>query len=172
MAIPVGKRSQGLAFAALLVVTTALAGCESMLDMNSAEAVIKSGLTEQLQMPFAAVSCPESRAMKAGDVFECTATAESGGDLTVQVTQKDDTGTVNWKLTNGDRVLSLTALEQQIKDGLAKQLSVDASVDCGGKQRVAVKGQTFECTAKAGSESRGVSVTMDDDQGNVTWALK
>ena len=172
MTIPIGKRPQGLALAGLLVVTAALAGCERTLNMQNAEAVIKSGLIEQLQMPFTAVSCPESRVMKAGDVFECTATAESGGDLTVQVTQKDDSGTVIWTLTNGERVLSLTALEEQIKDGLAKQLSVDASVDCGGKQRVAVKGQTFECTAKAGSDSRGVVVTMDDDQGNVSWALK
>jgi hypothetical protein len=171
MTRPLGKRSQGPAFAALLVVTTALAGCERTLDMESAEAVIKSGLTERLEMPFAAVSCPESRAMKAGDVFECQATAESGDDLTVQVTQKDDTGTVIWKLAYG-KVLSLTALEQQIKDGLAKLFSVDASVDCGGKHRVTVKGQTFECTAKAGSESRRVIVTMDDEQGNVTWALK
>lgn len=143
-----------------------------MLDIERTEAAIKSGLAEQLEMTFASVTCPESRAMKAGDVFECKAVAETGGDLDVQVTQNDDSGAINWKLTNGDKVLSLTALEKQIRDGLASQLKVDAAVACGGKMRVAVAGQTIECTATAGADSRKVLVTMDDDKGNVTWALK
>ena len=151
---------------------TTLAGCERMLDIDRTEAAIKSGLTEQLEMPFASVTCPESRAMKAGDVFECKAVSETGGDLTVQVTQNDDTGAISWKLTDGDKVLSLAKLEEQIKDGLARQLNVDAAVTCGGKMRVAKAGQTLECTATAGAESRKVLVTMDDDKGNITWVVK
>lgn len=168
----VGARWRGVALAGLIGMTTAFAGCERFLDMKNAEAVIKTGLTEQLGLAFASVSCPESRTMKAGDVFECKAVAETGGDLTVQVTQSDDQGKVNWKLTNGEKVLSLTAVEEQVKDGIARQLKVDAAINCGGKVRVAVPGQTFECTATAGAESRNVVVTMDDAQGNVTWALK
>jgi hypothetical protein len=157
---------------AILGVAATLAGCERMLDIDRAEAAIKSGLTEQLEMPFASVTCPESRAMKAGDVFECKAVSETGGDLTVQVTQNDDTGAISWKLTDGDKVLSLAKLEEQIKDGLARQLNVDAAVACGGKMRVAKAGQTLECTATAGAESRKVLVTMDDDKGNITWVVK
>ena len=172
MATPSLARARGLALTAILGATTTLAGCERMLDITKVEAAIKSGLTEQLEMPFASVTCPESRAMKAGDVFECKAVAETGGDLTVQVTQNDDTGAINWKLTNGEKVLSLTKLEEQIKDGLARQLNVDAAVACGGKMRVAKAGQTLECTATAGAESRKVLVTMDDDKGNVSWVVK
>src|SRR5687767_4139048 len=157
---------------AALGVAATLAGCERMLDIDRAEAAIKSGLTEQLEMPFESVTCPESRAMKAGDVFECKAVSETGGDLTVQVTQNDDTGAISWKLTDGDKVLSLAKLEEQIKEGLARQLNVAAAVACGGKMRVAKAGQTLECTATAGAESRKVVVTMDDDKGNITWVVK
>lgn len=157
---------------AVLGVTTTLAGCERLLDIDRAEAAIRSGLTEQLEMPFASVMCPESRAMKAGDVFMCTAVAETGGDLRIQVTQTDGSGAINWKVTDGEKVLSLTKLEEQIKDGLVRQLNVDAIVSCGGKMRVAKAGQTLECTATAGAESRKVLVTMDDDKGNITWVVK
>ena len=156
----------------ILVLPAALAGCERLLDIERAEAAIKSGLTEQLEMPFASVECPETRAMKAGDVFMCTAVAQTGGDLRIQVTQTDGSGAIKWTVTNGDKLLSLVKLEEQIKVGLARQHNVDAAVACGGKMRVAKAGQTLECTATAGAESRKVLVTMDDDKGNVTWVVK
>ena len=165
--------TRGLDLTAFFGVTTTLAGCERMLDIDKVEGAIKTGLAEQLEIPFATVTCPESRTMKAGDAFECKAVAETGGDLTVQVTQNDDSGAISWKLTDGDKVLSLAKLEEQIKEGLARQLNVDAAVTCGGgKMRVAKAGQTLECTATAGAESRKVLVTMDDDKGNVTWVVK
>jgi hypothetical protein len=162
---------RGPALTVLLGVTM-LAGCERLLDIERAEAAIKGGLVEQLQMPFASVTCPETRAMKAGDVFMCTAVAQTGGDLRIQVTQTDGSGAINWKVMNGEKVLSLAKLEEQIKLGLAKELDVDAAVACGGKMRVAKAGQTLECAATAGNESRKVVVTFDDDKGNVTWAVK
>lgn len=163
--------TSGLPFLTLLAATIAVAGCQSNLDMEKLTASIKSGLTEQLQMPFSSVSCPEARPIKNGDVFECKAMAETGGDLTVSVTQSD-AGNVNWKLTNGEKVLSLTSLEKQITDELARQLKVEASVDCGGKMRISEPGKIFECTANAGSERRQVAVTMKDERGNVNWAMK
>jgi hypothetical protein len=157
---------------ALLAATALVAGCERMLNIDGVKAAVKSGLAEQTGITFA-VSCPDSRAIKAGDTFECKAVADAGGDLTVKVTQKDDDSNIAWELTNENKLLSLAALEKQVTDGLAQQLKVNAAVDCGGKKmRIAEAGKTFECTAKAGDESRKVLVTMDDDQGNVTWALK
>ena len=167
---PIGRR--GLTLAALTAAASMLAACQSSLDMTKAEALIKTGLAEQLQMPIASVSCPDERALKSGDVFDCTATAETGGDLTVKVTQADDTGNIKWELTNGDEVLLLSVLEENIGAGLAEQVDVDATVDCGGKMRVSVPGQTFECTAAVGTVVRTVVVTIDDKQGNVSWALK
>jgi hypothetical protein len=161
--------------AGLLFVCFALgsAACQRMLDMGRLQSLIQSGLTEQLGLPFKSVSCPENRDMKAGDVFQCKAVAETGGDLTIEVTQKDDSGNVNWKAVDAERVMSLAKLEEQIKEGLARQLKVEAAVTCGdSRMRIAIAGATLECTATAGNESRAVAVTMDDDKGNVTWTLK
>lgn len=167
------ERSRGVALWGLVAVTIGSAGCERLLNVENVEAVIKSGLTEQVKMPFSDVACPESRAMKAGDEFECKATAESGGVLTIKVTQSDDAGAVRWTLVDGERVLSMANLEQQIKNAIAKQLNVDAALDCGAARlRIAVAGQTLECTATAGSDSRKVIVTVTDDRGNVDWTLK
>ena len=166
-------RSSFVQLIALLTLIVVLAGCERMLDTDRVEAVIKSGLTEQLKMPFSAVSCPDSRAMKAADEFDCKATAETGGDLTIRVTQEDGTGNIKWKAMDGERVLSMTNLETQIQNGIANQLKVDAKIDCGTTRlRIAVTGQTLECTATAGSESRKVIVTVKDERGNVDWTMK
>jgi hypothetical protein len=164
--------TRGLTLAALTAAVSVLAACEGGLDMAGAEAAIQTGLAEQLEMPIAFVSCPEERELKSGDVFECTATAETGGDLTIQVTQVDDAGNIEWELTNGDEVLLLSLLEESIVAGLADQLDVEATVDCGGKMRVSVPGQTFECMATAGTSSSAVVVTINDKEGNVSWALK
>ena len=171
MAACLVARRYGLALF-MLASTIALAGCERNINVDEVETVIQAGLLEQIQVKFASVSCPKPRPMKAGDEFDCKAVAETGGDVTVKVTQKDDTGNISWKLVNGEKVLSLKAIEEQVRDAIAKQLKVDAAIDCGGTRRVAEAGKTFECTAKAGTESRAVIVTMDDDKGNVSWALK
>lgn len=156
----------------MLASTIALAGCERNINIEEIETLIQTGLLEQIKVKFASVTCPKPRPMKGGDEFDCKAVAETGGDLTVKVTQKDDTGNISWKLMNGEKVLSLEAIEAQVKEAIAKQLKVDAAIDCGGDRRVAEPGKTFECTAKAGTESRAVVVTMDDDKGNVSWTLK
>jgi hypothetical protein len=157
---------------ALVALAGILAACQSNLDMEKVGAAIKMGLEEQLQIPIASVSCPEARAVEGGDVFDCVAAAETGGDLAVTVTQVDGAGNIVWELTNGDQVLSLTDLEEIIRSELAEQADLDATVDCGGKMRVSVPGHTFECTATAGAESRPVVVTIDDDRGNVSWAME
>ena len=162
-----------IAIGALVVSAAAFAACEYNLNMDHVESIIKSGLAEQVGLAFSSVSCPETRAIKSADVFECKAVAEVGaGELTVEVTQKDDSGTIAWKLVNPEKVMSLTALEDQVKAAIARQMKVDAVVDCGGKRRVSAKGQTFECKATAGKDVGTVVVTVDDDKGNVSWALK
>lgn len=163
---------RALAAAALVAVTAVMGACTRQLDMEAAKTAIKTGLTQQLSLPIASVTCPETRDIKAGDIFECKATAETGGVLNIKVTQKDDAGNINWELTNGDTILSLTTLEKIITGNLKEKLDVDAVVDCGGKVRVSVPGNTFECTAKVETTTRQVLVTMKDDKGNVDWALK
>ena len=61
--------------------------------------------------------------------------------------------------------------ESSIKSGLeAKGVKVE-SVSCpSGK--AAKKGDTFDCTGKAGGKDFTVTVEQQDDEGNVKWALK
>ena len=167
------RRARGLACAALIVSAMGSAGCQRTLDIARLQSLIQSGLAEQLGLPFSSVSCPEARDMKAGDVFQCKAVAETGGELTIEVSQQDGDGNVNWKAIDAERVMSMAKLEAQITGAIAQQLKVDAAVACGdARMRIAIKGGTLECTATAGGESRPVVVTMDDDKGNVTWTLK
>jgi hypothetical protein len=157
----------------MLVVVPALAlvtaGCSTMLDMEKVKESIGSGITQQLGMTVSSVTCPETREGKANDVFECTAAIQTGGALKVKVTQKDDGGNIGWELVDSQTLVDLVALERQVKDGLKEQAAVDAEVSCGGKYRVAVPGQTFECAAKTADAEVPIIVTMKDDQGNVSW---
>lgn len=67
------------------------------LDNDKLQQVIANGLQEQAQVT-ATVSCPDDRPIKAGDVFQCQALTEDGTTLTIQVTQTDDSGNVNWQV--------------------------------------------------------------------------
>lgn len=159
------------ACAAAVAVAAVLAGCKRNLDMPKSEAAIKSGISQKLNLPLASVKCPETREKKASDVFDCKAIAETGGELVVKVTQANAKGDLSWELPRGQMILVSAAVEKYVKNGLAAK-SIDAEVDCGGKSRLPVAGKTFECTVKTNSDTRQVVVTMDDNKGNVTWALK
>ncbi|MFA5910181.1 MAG: DUF4333 domain-containing protein [Vicinamibacterales bacterium] len=159
-----------LMFAGQMVLVCALAACTRTLNMDAAKTAIRTGLAEQTGIAISAVTCPETRDIKAGDSFQCTATAETGGDLAVTVTQKDDAGNITWTLASSANLIDLAALETEIKTGLKAQLAVDAQVSCGGgKYRVAVPTKTFECTAKSGDSQAPIIVTMKDDKGNISW---
>lgn len=74
---------------ALAAVATALllAGCTAVIDEAEAESSIRDELARQLGAPVASVDCPADQAVKAGDVFDCTAKTEDGQDLAITVTQ-------------------------------------------------------------------------------------
>ncbi len=159
-----------LMFAMLMVSVSALAACTKTLNMEGVKTAIGAGLAEKTGIAIASVTCPDTREIKAGDTFQCTATAQTGGDLAVTVTQKDATGNITWELGSGQNLVDLVALEAEIASGLKAQLSVDAQVSCGGKYRIAVPTKTFECTAKSGTSQVPIIVTMKDAKGNVGWA--
>lgn len=150
-------------------IALAAAACSTTLDMGKVKESISSGITQQLGLTVSSVTCPETREGKANDTFDCTAAIQSGGQLTVKVTQKDDAGNIAWEVSNMENLIDLVSLERQIKDGLREQTSVDAEVTCGAKYRVAVTGGTFQCTAKTADAEVPISVTMTDDTGKVNW---
>ena len=158
---------------AVLVIVLGLAGCSQTLNMDGTKTAVTSGLTEKLGLTIASITCPENRQAAAGDTFECKVVPDSGGELVVKVTQKDDQGNISWELTNTTNLIQLGLLAEHITKGMKEQMGMDAAVDCGGKYRVAVAGKTFECTATMalGRQAR-VTVTMKDDQGQVSWDVK
>src|SRR5262249_32727998 len=129
-----------LAVAAAMVLATALAGCNRNLDMPKSEEAIKTGISQKLNLPLKSVTCPETRKKKAGDVFECKAIAETGGELIVKVTQTTRKGDLTWELPRGQMILLSVVVEKYVKDGLAAK-SIDATVNCGGKSRLPVAGK-------------------------------
>ncbi len=82
-------------------VAAAAAGCSfsvgsSDLDTDSLQDEISSGIEEQTGVAVE-VTCPD-RPLEAGDVFDCTATADDGTEQAVTVTQEDAEGNVAWEL--------------------------------------------------------------------------
>jgi hypothetical protein len=158
----------------VLAVAGGLAACSKTLNMDNMQKVISDGITTQMGLKITSVSCPaDSRPLKAGDSFECTAMPDGGGKLTIKVTQKDDAGNVTWDLTKSEGLLSMDALQTTIKSGLLEQAKIDATVTCGGKWRVSKTGDAFDCQATdPAGKVLTVTVTVEDTDGNVHWKLK
>jgi hypothetical protein len=149
-----------------------MVACSQTLKMDTVKSAVSSGVTTQVGLTVASVTCPDTREVKANDTFECTVAPQGGGRLTVKVTQKDDQGNVNWEVVKTEGLLDLAALETQIKTGLKEQAAIDATVSCGGKFRATEPGKSFECTATDAQGAKAqVAVTMKDAEGNVSWSL-
>ena len=68
--------------------------------------------------------------------------------------------------------LDVDGLESQIMAGIQDQVEVEIDAVDGPDEITAEAGATFECTASAPDGSTAtVTVTQDDDQGNVTWEV-
>lgn len=157
---------------ALAAVATALllAGCTAVLDEAEAESSIRDELAKQLGAPIASVDCPADRAVKTGDVFDCTAKTEDGQDLAITVTQTDDQGNLEWDLTS--EMLNMDGLEPALREWLSGQGVEAQSIECP-KARVIKAGDVFDCTVTAADGTTlTIEVTQSDEQGNVTWAIK
>jgi hypothetical protein len=77
----------------------ALAACgESHIDDGKTEAAIKRDLTRRTGIVVSSVSCPGDVTVKRGDKFRCEAVARNGDRAQVLVTQRDNDGTVSWRV--------------------------------------------------------------------------
>lgn len=86
----------------LLVAVLVLSGaaCARTLDRQSLEADLTSQVSSELDDESITVECPDDVEVEAGAVFECVATGPDGATLTVEVTQRDDEGNVEWRLVD------------------------------------------------------------------------
>jgi hypothetical protein len=171
---PVVRRRSAPHVLAALALTVTLTGCSRSVDVAALSQSIASGINEQLSLPIAQVNCPtEPRPLKAGDTFDCVATPEAGGKLTVAVTQKDADGNVSWEVAKTEGLLDLDKVEAAVTAGLKAQASVDASVDCGQRWKAAKPGEVFQCQAAISDGRKAVvKVTTKDVEGNIDWSVE
>ena len=90
------SRSARLAAVALLAIVAA--ACSKTLDTEGLETELKSQFEQQTDTVLTSVDCPADVDVETGGVFECTAEEESGATFTIQVTQTDDQGQVDWEV--------------------------------------------------------------------------
>ncbi|MCM1982729.1 DUF4333 domain-containing protein [Lyngbya confervoides] len=172
--LPRPRISRGLALP-LLALT--LAACNTTIDDAKVETAISEGIQTQTGLVANTVICPEDQKIEEGNTFTCKVTLEGGQSFDAEVTQTDDEGNIRWDAQKGleslNGLISNAALEEQIAQGISEQLQVETSADCGGKFRIALTGETFECTVTdvQGNEQR-VQVEAKDDEGNVYWELQ
>ena len=81
----------------------ATAACDTTLTLNDDQ--LEQTITQQFQaqtnVALTAIDCPSDRPLQTGDTFTCSATTELGESLTINVTQTDDQGNVNWTVAGG-----------------------------------------------------------------------
>ena len=157
----------------LPAVLIALGACGVTVDIAGVEKSIQEGVVQQLGLAMKSVTCPtESRAAKAGDTFECTGKPEIGGSLSVQVTQKDDQGNIEWKVLKSTGLFDMQEAEAAVAKGLADQLGAEVKLSCGERWRLGGAGDTFVCE---GEDAEGaippVTITVKDAEGNISWSM-
>jgi hypothetical protein len=92
-----GKRQVVLAFAGAMSMLAI--GCgEETLDQDDLQTTISDGLEKQVGTAPESVSCPDDVKVEQGGTFECTGTAPNGEEFTIDVTQKDDEGNIEFEV--------------------------------------------------------------------------
>jgi hypothetical protein len=90
----------GTGLAALLVTLPACSASVSTggdLNTDRAEEVIAEGILDQTGTDVT-VRCPDDVAIEQDNTFDCTARGSDGTESTVEVTQTDDEGNIEWRL--------------------------------------------------------------------------
>ena len=143
-----------------------LAGCSSSIDVASLETQVQDGLAAQLGGTWT-VQCPDSMEVQAGLTANCMATSDTGETLEVNITQKDDQGSIDWEVPVTG--LDVDKLETGVASDIAAQVGGDWTVTCPDDIPMQ-KDLTTTCDAtSADGQSTTINVTQTDDQGNVNW---
>ena len=88
----------------LVLAAVGLTACgEAKLDTDRAESAIRSGIIRQTGVKIDTVRCPDDVKAQRGETFRCVARASNGQRARVEVTQRDDEGSVSWRLVRQRR---------------------------------------------------------------------
>jgi hypothetical protein len=73
---------------------------ERTLDGASAQAQILAQLRQAGDRPIESVTCPDDVVVQEGSTFTCIAVEPGGTRWTIEVTQVDDAGTLDYRITS------------------------------------------------------------------------
>jgi hypothetical protein len=93
-------RSRAVRLAAVVLFAVAAVACTKTLDTDGLESQLQDDIERQTTTTITSVSCPEDVEVEAGRSFDCTAEEEGGATFTIEVTQRDDQGNVDWTVTD------------------------------------------------------------------------
>lgn len=159
-----------LLFGSLLTLTS----CFNRLDTTAIEREIETEIESQSRrLSLAEVRCPRDVYRQSGAYFRCVGQLRPEGQFTINVTQKDSQGTVEWDVPNSQVIINLAKIEAKLQEDFAKQFSKRASVDCGELYRVNQPGEQFECQViggvNLGQEVITALLVKVDPEGNLNW---
>ena len=150
---------------ALLVLPFVLVGCKNEIDSNLLVKTVEDG-TAAKHLKLKTLDCPKGRPVKSGDVFTCTGMSIEGQPVTIQVTQKDDEGNVQWELQG--MILEVA----KIKSDILPKLGDGIALACPHEVTVTAIGETTTCKITKDGETGQLHITMDDAQGNVSYKVE
>lgn len=159
------RRCVVLAAVGLVVLT----GCSKTIDEAKLQDTIRDKVAADQGITLTSVSCPKDRKAKTGDIFQCTATTDSGATITFDVTQTSDNGDV--KYDSKDVYIPPAGLTTSIQEAATSSADVQVTATCP-KAVVAPGGNgQIECQVKASTgETQTVVVPISNNTADVSKA--
>lgn len=151
-----------------------LTGCFNRLDTAAIEQEIEAEIESQSRrLSISEVRCPRNEYRQSGAYFRCVGQLRPEGQFTINVTQTDNQGSVEWDVPNSQVIINLAKTEAKLQEAFSQQFSKRAFIDCGELYRVNQPGEQFECQVIGGvtleqDEVTALLVRVDPD-GNLNW---
>jgi hypothetical protein len=160
-------------WSAIAVSLLGVAACGG-LDTAAIETAIQADIERQgHRLQLKGVQCPRNIPRQAEGYFRCVGELKPGGQFTINVTQQDDQGTVEWDIPNSAMLLNLGKVEEDIQTTLTQTLGQQAVVDCGDLYRINQPGDLFECRVvggiEVGAERVEAVLVKITPEGDLTW---
>jgi hypothetical protein len=159
-----------LLFGSLLSLTS----CFNRLDTSAIEREIEAEIESQSRrISISEVRCPRNVYRQSGAYFRCVGYLRPEGEFTINVTQRDSQGNLDWDVPNSQVMLNMGKIEAKLQEEFAKQFSRRALIDCGALYRINQPGEQFECQVVGGvdlgSEDVAALIVRVDPEGNLNW---
>lgn len=151
-----------------------LTSCFNKLDTAAIEQEIEAEIESQSRrISLSEVRCPRDVYRQSGAYFRCVGQLRPEGQFTINVTQKDNEGAIEWDVPSSQVIINMAKTEEKLQEAFAKQFSKRAALDCGELYRVNQPGEQFECEViggvNLGPEAVIALLVKVDPEGNLTW---